>query len=148
MKGIQTDKNNLRKESKDKMTKMLSEAQKNLSAGKKREVRNKVFQIAQELRRKIDCYLNAIRKFEIEMYEMRKHIMKENNEARSGMDAIVTTHTREYFMQRLYSVPNGQGIVGTNITDFSFELDSEAKKGIWEYGMDALGEVASHAFYE
>lgn len=63
-----------------------------------------MFQKAMEIIVKVEDDLENLQKFAAQMNKMKHHIVAENNEGRSKMDAAITTHSRKFFSQGMYFV--------------------------------------------
>lgn len=68
--------------------------------------------LSEELFNSAESYINMVqnietvlRDFEKQIYQLKMHIYKDNNEGRAKMDATVSLHPRGYFSQQLYSSP-------------------------------------------
>lgn len=68
--------------------------------------------LSTELFNKAEAYISMIqnielilRNFEKQIYQLKMHIYKDNNEGRSKMDATISLHSRGFYAQQLYTSP-------------------------------------------
>ncbi|KAL5290295.1 hypothetical protein ACFFRR_009940 [Megaselia abdita] len=69
------------------------------------ELSQKLFNQAESYISMIQNIESVLRDFEKQIYQLKMHIYKDNNEGRAKMDATVSLHPRGYFSQQLYSSP-------------------------------------------
>lgn len=67
--------------------------------------------------------------FEANIHEMENHIIAENNEGRAKMDAVITTHSRRFFKQDMYTNAKDRLLNG-EIIDYSADgNDTDSNNG-------------------
>lgn len=69
------------------------------------DLSQKLFNGAENYIAMIQNIESVLRDFEKQIYQLKMHIYKDNNEGRAKMDATISLHPRGYFSQQLYSSP-------------------------------------------